>query len=279
MADDPRRDLKGTAYELFMFLLSMLAVGNVVIVLLAGVVSVAGTVAILVEIAITPIFLFDFLYRLLTARSRSHYVLRRFGWADLVAVVPMLRLFRLPRVVAVVREARVVGWERISDDLYVTRAGATFLMTIFGVIAVVEFAGIAEFYVEQGQATANIVSAGDALWWGLVTITTVGYGDQYPVGEGGRIVGVFLLFAGIALFSVLTGFIANVFLAPDRPRRRSRMAAQSVAAEIAALAELLREQEQQSVAIRAKLRDLERSLVAAREASVLAAAAATSERG
>ena len=100
MADDPRRDLKGTAYELFMFLLSLLAIGNIVIVLLAGVVSVAGTVAILVEIAITPIFLFDFLYRLLTARSRSHYVLRRFGWADFVAVVPMLRLFRLPRVIA-----------------------------------------------------------------------------------------------------------------------------------------------------------------------------------
>ena len=57
MADDPRRDLKGTAYELFMFLLSLLAIGNIVIVLLAGVASVAGTVAILVEIAITPISL------------------------------------------------------------------------------------------------------------------------------------------------------------------------------------------------------------------------------
>jgi voltage-gated potassium channel len=92
------------------------------------------------------------------------------------------------------------------------------------VIAVVEFAGIAEFYVEQGVPGANIVSAGDSIWWGLVTITTVGYGDQYPVGPGGRLVGALLLFAGIALFSVLTGFIANVFLAPIRPRRRPRLA-------------------------------------------------------
>ncbi len=135
---------------------------------------------------------------------------------------------------------------------------------MFAVIVVVEFAGIAEFYVEQGQADANIVSAGDSIWWGLVTITTVGYGDQYPVGGAGRVVGVFLLFAGIALFSVLTGFIANVFLAPDRPRRRVQAAARTPAAELAELAELMRQQERQSAAIRTKMHDLERSLVAAK---------------
>ena len=130
---------------------------------------------------------------------------------------------------------------------------------MFAVIVVVEFAGIAEYYVEQGVPNANIVSAGDSIWWGLVTITTVGYGDQYPVGEGGRIVGAFLLFAGIALFSVLTGFIANVFLAPDRPRRRARAAARTPAAELAELAELMRQQERQSAAIRTKMHDLERA--------------------
>ena len=130
-------------------------------------------------------------------------------------------------------------------------------------VVVVEFAGIAEFYVEQGVAGANIVSAGDSIWWGLVTITTVGYGDQYPVGSAGRIVGVFLLFAGIGLFSVLTGFIANVFLAPDRPRRRVRAAPRTPAAELAQLTDLLREQERQAGAIRAKLHDLERALLAA----------------
>ena len=264
MSDDPRSDLKGTSYELFMLLLSLLAFANVFIVLIAGPSSVAGEVAILIEIAITPFFLFDFVYRLLKAPTRWGYVIHRYGWADLIAVVPLLRPFRLARVWSVIREGRAVGIERLADDLYVSRASATFLLTVFAVIVVVEFAGIAEYYVEQGGPNANIVSAGDSIWWGLVTITTVGYGDQYPVGGAGRIVGVFLLFAGIALFSVLTGFIANTFLAPDRPRRRARAAARTPAAELAELTELMRQQDRQSAAIRTKMHDLERSLVAAK---------------
>jgi voltage-gated potassium channel len=263
---EPRSDLKGTGYELFMLLLSVLSIVNVVIVLLFN--SVARDVALDIEIAITPFFLFDFVYRFVTARAaRTRYLIRRSGWADLVAIVPFLRVFRIFRVVEVVREARRVGSERLAEDLFVSRASSTFLVTVFLVIAVVEFAGIAEFYVEQGQPHANIVSAGDSIWWGLVTITTVGYGDQYPVGPGGRLVGVMLLFAGIGLFSVLTGFIANLFLAPDLPRRRARVAPGTPAAELEALRELLRQHEKQQVAIHAKLRDLERSILTGRSGS------------
>ena len=275
-APEPQSELKGTGYELFVFLLSLLAVANFLVVVLAGVTSVAGETAVLIEIAITPIFLFDFLYRLLTAPARKRYMFRRWGWADLVAVIPLLRLFRVFRMVAVAREGRAVGRERLLEDIWVSRASTTFLFTIFLVIVVVEFAGMAEFYVEQGVPHANITSAGDSIWWGLVTITTVGYGDEYPVGEGGRLVGVLLLFAGIGLFSVLTGFIANVFLAPDIPRRRARVAPGTPAAELAALHELLREQEKQHAAIRAKLHDLERSMLV-RDASV--ARAGIDERG
>ncbi len=212
---------------------------------------------------LSPLLLFDFVYRLVTASSRDTYLFRRFGWADLVAAVPTLGVFRIFRVRAVAREARAVGRERIFEDLFVSRASATFLLTIFLTIAVVEFAGIAEFYVEQGQPNANIVSAGDSIWWGLVTITTVGYGDQYPVGPAGRLVGALLLFAGIGLFSVLTGFIANAFLAPSRPHRIARLAPNTPAAELAALGAMLREQEEHAAAIRAKLHDLERAVFAA----------------
>jgi voltage-gated potassium channel len=95
-----------------------------------------------------------------------------------------------------------------------------------------------------------------------VTITTVGYGDRYPVTGGGRIIGTVLLFTGIALFSVLTGFIANAFLAPREPRlRRMRhVLKKTPETQVAELKDLLLAQDQRSAEIRAKLDDLERAI-------------------
>jgi len=79
---------------------------------------------------------------------------------------------------------------------------------------VLEFVGLAELYFEQD--TGNITTGGDALWWGYVTATTVGYGDYYPETRGGRIVGVFMLTVGVALFATFSGFLANTFLSAKR---------------------------------------------------------------
>ena len=74
--------------------------------------------------------------------------------------------------------------------------------------------------LEARSPDANITTAGDALWWGIVTVTTVGYGDQYPVTTGGRIVGVFVLILGVGLFGTFTGFLANAFLVTPEGRTR-----------------------------------------------------------
>jgi voltage-gated potassium channel len=68
--------------------------------------------------------------------------------------------------------------------------------------------------VESRSDDANIRTSSDALWFMMVTISTVGYGDLYPTTGPGRIVGVFILIVGIGLFSTLTGFLANLFLSP-----------------------------------------------------------------
>ena len=85
-------------------------------------------------------------------------------------------------------------------------------MVTFLVIVVLEVAAILMLPLEARSPDANITTAGDALWWGIVTVTTVGYGDQYPVTTGGRFVGVFVLILGVGLFGTFTGFLANSFL-------------------------------------------------------------------
>ncbi len=187
MAPGNSRELKGVGYEFFMLLLSVLSVVNLVFLVFARIVNPDGgpaqEVVLVMEVVITPIFLFDFLYRLSTASPPRRYFFRAWGWADLLSCVPLLRLFRVFRCVRVIRLLRQYGPARIGADLIAARASAVFLLTIFLVIVVLEVTGASVYYAEAPDPNANIVTAGDALWWGLVTITTVGYGDQYP-GHG-----------------------------------------------------------------------------------------------
>jgi len=262
MAPGSRERLAFPAYEGFMLLLSGLSMVNATALAGAWLLGWSGPgqeVLLAMDVAITPIFVVDLLYRLRTAPSRNGYFVRDYGWADLIATVPMLRVFRLPRSVLVVRAIRSRGWDVVLERLRASRAVATFLLTVFLVIAVVEIAGVTIYYAEKGAGGSNIASASDAIWWALVTITTVGYGDRYPVTAEGRAIGAFLLFAGICLFSVLTGFIANAFLTPRR-RLRTTRGADSVRRALSATRDLVAEQEERTESLRERLDELERLL-------------------
>jgi voltage-gated potassium channel len=250
------------AYEVFMLLLSGLSIFNAAVVAgvwLTGSNGPGEEVVQAMDVAITPLFVVDFLYRFRSAPSRYAYLVHGYGWADLVATVPLLRIFRLPRTAMVIGAIRMRGTDRVLAQLRGSRAIATFLLTVFLVIAVVEFAGATIYYAENGADGSNIASADDAIWWALVTITTVGYGDRFPVTVEGRVIGAFLLFAGICLFSVLTGFIANAFIAPRTRLRGARMAG-DVPTALAAVRGLLAEQEERADAIRQRIDEVERLL-------------------
>jgi voltage-gated potassium channel len=274
MNGTPRIEMRSTPHELFMALLTLLSTLNLVLVLAPAMSGAGHQVIIAVELILAPIFLGDFLLRLATTRSRRTYFFRAWGWTDLLAAVPFLAAFRLLHVAAVVRALRTRGQGAILEELYVARASATFYLTIFLVIFVLEMSGALVLDAEAGAAGANIRTPGDALWWGYVTITTVGYGDQYPVTPWGRVIGVFLLTAGVALFSVFTGFIANAFLAPRRRRRRLALTAEpgSIQAELDAIRDLLAETEEHNAALRSRLDALEGALVKVATPEALAAA-------
>jgi voltage-gated potassium channel len=101
----------------------------------------------------------------------------------------------------------------IAKDLH-DRAGSALYTVLLLCVVVIQYASIFELVTQRKAPDANIKTASGAVWYVIVTITTVGYGDKYPVTNAGRIVGVITMVVGVGLFGVLTGCLANVFLAP-----------------------------------------------------------------
>jgi len=100
--------------------------------------------------------------------------------------------------------------ERRAENTFLAATLVAILLIVVSSISVLHFEAVAD---------ANIKTAEDAIWWAFATITTVGYGDRYPVTLEGRFVAVVLMSAGVALFGTFSGFLAAWFLQSDRTEK------------------------------------------------------------
>jgi voltage-gated potassium channel len=219
----PDDDLKGAGYEIFIGALSVLSIVNLVL-LYAIRDDNLNTVLLWINILLSLIFLLDFTYRLLSAESKSTYFLHQWGWADLLASLPFeqakaLRLFRLVRVYRLLDR---YGARSIVRSIVDDRAESALLTLLLMGILVLQFGSLAMLALERDAAGAEIVTASDALWYVLATISTVGYGDLVPVSSGGRVLGAVIIVIGVGIFGTFTGYLANLFLAPRRASADAR---------------------------------------------------------
>lgn len=212
-----RSELKSIGYEIFIGLLSILSIVNLVLLYAAQEKSL-DTVLTVMNALFSVIFVVDFIYRIATAPSAGAYFFRHFGWADLLASVPLaqfkiLRVFRLVRVYRLLRD---VGIRTVGRALIKDRAGSSLYILLLMGILVLEFGSLTILAVEEGSPGANITTASDAIWYTIATISTVGYGDQYPVTDAGRMIGTGIIIVGVGIFGTFTGFLANFFLSPKK---------------------------------------------------------------
>ena len=89
---------------------------------------------------------------------------------------------------------------------------ARFVQIAIVILSVIFFSSLGVYYFERARVDSNIGSLWDGVWWAIVTMGTVGYGDKYPITTGGRIVGLILIFAGVGLMSLFTATIASIFV-------------------------------------------------------------------
>lgn len=243
--DASQAELGNTGYEIFIGALSVLSLVNIV---LYALLRDPGTQSVVraIDALLSLIFLIDFLVRLRRAPSRSDYFLRQFGWADLIASLPFpqVKILRVFRLIRVARLLRRYGARNIGRSLVKDRAGSALLTLLLIGVLVLEFGSLLMLGLERGVPDANITSASDAIWYVIVTMSTVGYGDQYPVSNAGREMGTFIIVVGVGIFGTLTGYLANLFLAPrEEEPVEAATTSESASQQIRQLRELLEQQQ------------------------------------
>jgi voltage-gated potassium channel len=127
----------------------------------------------------------------------------------------LLRLARLSRLARIARLLRGEEKKALVKDILSNRSQYAAFLTILLTILVLTVASVLVLQFESKSPDANIHSGGDALWYAIVTITTVGYGDRYPVTSAGRITAMFIMFMGVGIIGALASILASLLVAPS----------------------------------------------------------------
>lgn len=218
---------KNQAYLLFMLALSLLALFALAVETACPLDRGTRTVLGYADLVVCLLFFVDFLVLLYEAKNKRKYLLT-WGWLDLASSIPMLDILRWGRLARITRIFRVLRGIRsariIAAFILRRRSQSVFLAVALLSIVLITVSAISVLHFESGTES-NIKTPEDALWWAIVTITTVGYGDRYPVTLEGRFVAVILMAAGVSVFGTFSGFIAAWFLTPTETQTENDLAA------------------------------------------------------
>jgi voltage-gated potassium channel len=177
-----------------------------------------STEAVAARVTLSAVYAVDLYIRARLVRRPWHYV--RTHWLSLVVVlVPPLRVvFSVRLIRSVFRRGHLERFLAVA-----------LLLVVNGAVAV--------YFYERHAVGSNIHTLGDSLWWAMVTVTTVGYGDYYPVTALGRIAALFIMATGILTLAVVTAQVASSFVDQGSRRRAAVTSPRSESTEVS-LAEL-----------------------------------------
>ncbi len=216
----------GNSYNIFILILTVLSL-LVMIVMLLPLSEQTIKLLSFYDTLICIIFLIDFSYNLIRTPKKSDYFIRQRGWLDLLGSIPsfgitkyggLLRLARLSRFARIAKLLQGENKKKLIKDVLENRGQYATFITILLALIVLTVASVLVLQFESASPDAKILTGRDAFWYAMVTITTVGYGDYYPVTSGGRITAMFIMFAGVGIIGALASILASLLVSsPSEP--------------------------------------------------------------
>jgi voltage-gated potassium channel len=176
------------------------------------------TILRIIEIFCVVVFTIEYILRIYVADSKPRFIFSFFGLIDLLAILPFylsfgvdLRSLRALRFLRLFRVLKLVRYNKAMNHFIKAMSSAKeqIFLFIFITVILIYFAAVGIYYFENEAQPEKFTSIFDSLWWAIITLTTVGYGDVYPITVGGKVFTFMILLIGLGIVAVPTGIIAS----------------------------------------------------------------------
>lgn len=170
------------------------------------------------ELIIVGIFTMEYILRIWVADKKRNYIFSFYGIIDLLAILPFyfsfrldLRSIRILRLFRIIRSLKLLKYSRALDNLKgaFKEIKEELILFFIASIIILYISAVGIYYFENPAQPEQFKSVFHSLWWALSTLTTVGYGDIYPITVGGKIFTYFILMIGLGIIAIPTGLIAS----------------------------------------------------------------------
>lgn len=175
-----------------------------------------------IEVITVTIFTAEYLSRVIVADRKVQFVFSFFGLVDLLAILPFylqtgidLRAIRILRLLRLFRAFKLLRYSKAIHRFHNALIIAKEELVLFTIVAVMVlyFASVGIYFFENSAQPEAFSSVFQSMWWALATLTTVGYGDVYPITTGGKVFTFFVLMVGLGVVAIPTGLIASALSA------------------------------------------------------------------
>ncbi|MBY6198605.1 potassium channel family protein [Vibrio hangzhouensis] len=208
--------------SLLSLILSFMALFVISALLFAPINNDERNVLIGLDFIICSVFILQLCIDLIRSTDRVQFV--KSHWIDFLASIPMIEPLRFARVFHIFRVILVIrSGEALLKQLTKNKHETTIASILLLLVLLITVGAGMMLWAESGDPDANIHQIGDAVWWAFVTVSTVGYGDHYPVTTMGKVLAGAIIICGVGLFGMTSGLITSLLSSPSSmDERRSK---------------------------------------------------------